>query len=50
VSGNGANGVVIFAYPGGAAAFSGGTVDTTSRPGYVLHKFDAVGSFTLTPI
>jgi len=27
----------------------GGTIDTTSRPGYTLHKFTAAGSHIFIP-
>lgn len=41
--GSGANGVVIIAYPGSQAAATGGTISTTSRPGYVVHTFTNPG-------
>ena len=41
--GNGGSGIVIIAYKGPQRG-TGGTVDTTSRSGYTLHKFTTVGS------
>lgn len=41
--GSGANGVVIIAYPGSQAIATGGTISTTSRPGYVVHTFTYPG-------
>jgi len=41
--GSGANGVVIIAYPGTQAVATGGTISTTSRPGYVVHTFTNPG-------
>lgn len=41
--GNGANGVVIIAYPGTQAVATGGSISTTSRPGYVVHTFTSPG-------
>ena len=41
--GNGGSGIVIIAYKGPQRG-KGGTVDTTSRSGYTLHKFTTVGS------
>ena len=41
-AGDGGNGVVIIAYRGPQRA-TGGTIDSTSRPGYTLHKFTTDG-------
>lgn len=38
----GADGIVVVAYKGPQRG-TGGTVDTTSRPGYTLHKFTSYG-------
>ena len=43
MGGNGGSGIVIIAYKGPQRG-TGGTVDTTSRSGYTLHKFTTVGS------
>jgi len=40
----GSSGVVIFAYQGTGKA-SGGTVNTTSRPGWTVHTFTSNGTF-----
>jgi len=37
--GNGGSGVVIIAYKGTTARATGGSISTTSRPGYVVHTF-----------
>jgi len=47
-SGRGGSGVVIIAYKGPQRGI-GGTIDTTSRPGYTLHKFTEVGSHIFIP-
>jgi hypothetical protein len=39
-------GVVIVAYPGTSALFTGGSVSTTSRTGYVVHTFTSSGTLT----
>ena len=44
----GGSGIVIIAYAGGSALYTGGSVSTSSRPGYVVHTFTSSGS--LTPI
>jgi len=41
---NGGSGIVLIAYPGSPTA-SGGTVDTTSRPGWTIHAFTATSTF-----
>ena len=41
---NGADGIVIIAYKGSQRGI-GGTVDTTSRPGYTIHTFTSSGVF-----
>ena len=43
--GAGYNGIVIIAYKGTQRG-TGGTIDTTSRPGYTLHKFTTPGPHT----
>ena len=43
--GPGYNGIVIIAYKGPQRG-TGGTIDTTSRPGYTLHKFTTPGPHT----
>ena len=43
--GEGGSGIVVVAYKGTTARASGGTIDTTSRPGYVLHKFTSNDTF-----
>jgi len=45
--GEGGSGIVIVAYKGPQRA-TGGTVDTTSRPGFTLHKFTSTGNSTFT--
>jgi len=45
---NGADGIVIIAYKGPQRGI-GGTIDTTSRPGYTLHKFTTTGSDIFIP-
>ena len=45
---NGADGVVIIAYKGPQRG-TGGTIDTTSRPGYTLHKFTTSGLHIFIP-
>jgi len=47
--GEGGSGIVIVAYKGSQQRGTGGTIDTTSRPGYTLHKFTSTGSSTFTP-
>lgn len=44
----GGSGIVIIAYQGPQRGI-GGTVDTTSRPGYTLHKFTTVGTDFFIP-
>jgi len=44
-AGSGGSGVFIIAYTGSVAMATGGTIDTTSRAGYVLHIFNSSGSF-----
>jgi hypothetical protein len=46
--GNGGSGVVIIAYKGPQRGI-GGTIDTTSRPGYTLHIFTTTGSDIFIP-
>lgn len=46
--GNGGSGIIIIAYQGPQRGL-GGTVDTTSRPGYTLHKFTTTGSDIFIP-
>ena len=46
--GSGGSGIVIIAYRGPQRGI-GGTVDTTSRPGYTLHKFTATGTDFFIP-
>lgn len=41
--GSGSNGIVIIAYPGVAPVATGGSISTTSRPGYVVHTFTSPG-------
>ena len=43
--GAGGSGVVIIAYPGTTAKATGGIINTTSRPGYVVHTFTSSGVF-----
>ena len=45
--GEGGSGIVVVAYKGPQRA-TGGTVDTTSRPGFTLHKFTSTGNSTFT--
>ncbi len=44
VTQNGGSGICLIAYPGPPAA-RGGTVDTTSRPGWTIHAFTSTGTF-----
>ena len=46
--GSGGSGIVIIAYKGPQRGI-GGTVDTTSRPGYTLHKFTTTGTDFFIP-
>ena len=48
VGGNGGSGIIIIAYQGPQRGV-GGTVDTTSRPGYTLHKFTTTVTDFFTP-
>ena len=43
---SGGSGIVIIAYPGTVAKASGGTINTTSRSGWVVHTFTSSGTFT----
>jgi len=45
--GTGGSGVVIIAYPGTSPIAVGGTISTTSRPGYVVHTFLTSGIFSV---
>jgi len=45
---NGGSGIVIIAYKGPQRGI-GGTVDTTSRPGYTLHRFTTTGTDFFIP-
>lgn len=45
--GNGGSGIIIIAYPGTSPRATGGTISTTSRPGYVVHTFTSSGTFTV---
>ena len=45
---DGADGIVVVAYKGPQRG-TGGTIDTTSRPGYTLHKFTSFGNDTFMP-
>ena len=47
-SGAGGSGIIIIAYQGPQRGL-GGTVDTTSRPGYTLHKFTTTGTDFFIP-
>ena len=47
-SGVGGSGIIIIAYQGPQRGV-GGTVDTTSRPGYTLHKFTTTGTDFFIP-
>lgn len=47
-SGIGGSGIVIIAYRGPQRGI-GGTVDTTSRPGYTLHRFTTIGTDFFIP-
>jgi len=42
----GGSGIVIIRYAGAQRA-TGGTIDTTSAPGYTIHKFETSGTFAL---
>ena len=44
----GADGIVVVVYKGPQRGI-GGTIDTTSRPGYTIHKFTSDGNFTFIP-
>ena len=46
--GEGGSGIVVVAYKGPQRA-TGGTVDTSSRPGFTLHKYTSTGNSTFTP-
>ncbi len=46
--GTGGSGIVIIAYQGSQIGI-GGTVDTTSRPGYTLHRFTTTGTDFFIP-
>jgi len=48
IGGNGGSGIIIIAYQGPQRGL-GGTVDTTSRPGYTLHKFTTTGTDFFIP-
>jgi hypothetical protein len=48
VGGNGGSGIIIIAYQGPQRGV-GGTVDTTSRPGYTLHTFTTTGTDIFIP-
>ena len=45
---SGADGIVIIAYKGPQRGI-GGTIDTTSRPGYTLHRFTTTGTDIFIP-
>jgi hypothetical protein len=45
--GEGGSGIVVVAYKGPQRA-TGGTIDTTSRPGFTLHRFTSTGNSTFT--
>lgn len=47
VNQNGGSGIALIAYPGEQIAL-GGTVDTTSRPGWTIHAFTSTGTFVVT--
>ncbi|NBR25757.1 MAG: hypothetical protein EBU08_18630, partial [Micrococcales bacterium] len=46
--GSGGSGIAIISYPGTIARASGGTLDTTSRAGYVMHVYTTSGVFAPT--
>jgi hypothetical protein len=46
--GIGGKGIVLIRYQASIALASGGTIDTTSSPGYVIHAFTDSGTFTVT--
>lgn len=46
--GEGGSGIVVVAYRGPQRA-TGGTIDTTSRPGFTLHKYTSTGNSSFTP-
>jgi hypothetical protein len=48
IGGNGGSGIIIIAYQGPQRGL-GGTVDTTSRPGYTLHTFTTTGTDFFIP-
>ena len=48
IGGNGGSGIIIIAYQGPQRGV-GGTVDTTSRPGYTLHTFTTTGTDFFIP-
>lgn len=48
--GNGGSGIVIIAYPTGTLTATGGTIDTSNRPGYTVHTFTSIGTFTVTSL
>lgn len=45
--GDGGSGIVIIAYKGTTPRATGGTISTTSRPGYVVHTFTSSGTLTV---
>ena len=45
--GEGGSGIVVVAYKGPQRA-TGGTIDTSSRPGFTLHKYTSTGNSTFT--
>jgi len=46
--GSGGNGIVLVSYQSPFAQATGGTIDTTSRPGWIIHAFTGNGTFTVT--
>lgn len=47
-TGFGGGGIVILSYAGALVRGTGGTIDTTTRPGYVMHIFTGGGAFVYT--
>jgi hypothetical protein len=45
--GSGGSGIVLIRYQGSTVLATGGTIDTTSNPGYVIHTFTAGGTFSI---
>ena len=45
-AGDGGSGVIVVAYPGGARG-TGGSISSSSRPGWTVHVFEGTGAYSL---